>query len=71
MSAVYWVNQCRGGREPRADALLRMLGCLEMRSGCCFRTKHMRSVAKVLTDGMSRWNRSTIASNPLYALSRY
>ena len=32
MSAVHWVNKCRGVREPRSGALMRMLGCLEMRN---------------------------------------
>ena len=28
MSAIHGVNRCRGGREPRAGALMPMLGCL-------------------------------------------
>ena len=67
MSAVHWVNRCRGGREPRAGALMRILGCLEMRSGWCFRAKHVRGIANVLADGISRWDRPTIAPN-LHAL---
>ena len=63
ISAVYWVNRCRGGRKPRAGALMRMLGCLEMRSNWCFRAKHVRGVTNVLADGVSRWDRSTIAHN--------
>ena len=66
-SAVHWVNRCRGGREPRAGALMRILGCLEMRSGWCFRAKHVRGVANVLADGVSRQDRPTIAPN-LHAL---
>ena len=42
---------------------MRMLGCLEMRCGWCFRAKHVRGVANVLADGVSRWDRSTIAPN--------
>ena len=45
VSAVHWVNRCQGGREPRAGALMRILGCLEMHSGWCFRAKHVRCVA--------------------------
>ena len=63
MSAIHWVNRCRGGREPRAGALMRMLGCLEMRSGWCFRAKHVRGVANVLADVVSRWGHPTIAAN--------
>ena len=67
MSAIHWVSRCRGGREPRAGALMRILGCLEMRSGWCFRAKHVRGVANVLADGVSRWDRPTIAPR-LHAL---
>ena len=42
---VHWVNRCRGGREPRSDAAMRMMGCLEMRSGWCFWVKHVKGVA--------------------------
>ena len=63
MSAIRWVNRCRGGREPRAGGFMRMLGCLEMRSGWCFRAKQVRGVANVLVDGVSRWDRPTIAAN--------
>lgn len=45
-SSVTWVNKCRGGRkEPRAGALMRILGCLEMGSGWCYDAWHV----KVLT----------------------
>ena len=36
MSAVRWISKCRGGREPRSRALMRLLGCLELGSGWCF-----------------------------------
>ena len=42
---------------------MRMLGCLKMRIGWCFREKHVRGVANVMADGVSRWDRSTIAHN--------
>ena len=32
-SGIHWVNRYRGGREPRSGAVMRMMGCLEMRSG--------------------------------------
>ena len=28
MSAVQWVSKWRGGREPRSEGLMRLLGCL-------------------------------------------
>ena len=61
-SGVYWVNRCRGSREPRSDAVMRMIGCLEMRSGWCFRAKHVKGVANTLADGISRWERDSISA---------
>ena len=43
-SAVHWVNRYLGGRGPWAGALMRMLGCLEIRSGWSFRAKLVRTV---------------------------
>ena len=57
MSAVHWVNKCRGARKPRSGALMRMLGCLEMRNEWRFRAKHIKGVA----DGISRWKHDEIA----------
>ena len=54
-SACCWVNKCRGGKEPRAGAVMRVLGCLEMGSGWCFRAKHIKGVRNTLADGISRW----------------
>ena len=63
MSAVHWVNKCRGAREPRSGALMRMLGCLEMRNEWRFRAKHSKGVANTLADGISRWKHDEIALN--------
>ena len=63
MSAVHWVNKCRGAKEPRSGALMRMMGVLEMRNGWRFRAKHIKGVANTLADGISRWDRADIASN--------
>ena len=63
MSAVHWVNKCRGAREPRSGALMRMLGCLEMRNEWRFRAKHIKGVANTLADGISRWKHDEIALN--------
>ena len=61
-SGVHWVNRCRGGREPRSGAVMRMMGCFEMRSGWCFRAKHVKVVANTLADGISRWDRDSISA---------
>lgn len=63
MSAVHWCNQCRGAREPRSGALMRMMGCLEMRSGWCFRARHVKGISNTLADGISRWDHDRIAPN--------
>ena len=57
MAAVHWISKCRRGKEPRSGTLMRMLGCLEMRSGWYFRAKHVKSVANTWADGISRWER--------------
>ena len=44
MSAVQWVSKCRGGREPRSGALIRLLGCLEVGSGWWFDASHVAGV---------------------------
>ena len=63
MSAVHWCDKCRGPREPRSGSLMRVLGCLEVRSDWCFRAQHVKGVANTLADGISRWDRSAIDSN--------
>ena len=35
-AAVEWVRRCRGGKEPRSGALMRLLGVLELSSGWHF-----------------------------------
>ena len=65
MSAIHRVNRCRGGPEPWAGALMRILVCLEMHSVWCFGAKHVRGVANVLPDGVSRCDRPIIAPNLL------
>ena len=61
-SGVHWVNRYRGGREPRSGAVMRMMGCLEMRSEWCFRAKHVKGVSNTLADGISRWDRDSISA---------
>ena len=63
MSAVQWVFKCRGGREPRSGALMRLLGCLEVGSGWCFDALHVAGVENAIADGISRWKPEDIDGN--------
>ena len=63
MSAVHWINKFLGAREPRSEASMRMLGCLEMRDEWRFRAKHIKCVANTLADGISRCKHDEIALN--------
>lgn len=62
-TAVHWVTKCKGGKEPRSGALMRILGGLETCSGWCFTAAHVAGVANTLADGISRWDISSISSN--------
>ncbi|CAB1109801.1 unnamed protein product [Ectocarpus sp. CCAP 1310/34] len=62
MSAVHWVNKCRGAKEPRSGALMRMMGCLEMRNEWRFRAKHIKGLANTLANGISRWKHDEITA---------
>ena len=53
---VHWVNRSRGSREPWSGAVMRMMGCLEMRSGWYFRAKHVKGMTNTLADGLSRYD---------------
>ena len=55
-SAVQWVSKYRGGREPRSEALVRLLGCLEIGSGWCFDALHVAGVENTIANGISPWN---------------
>ena len=61
MSAGHCINRCRGAKEPRSGALMRILGCSEMRNGGQFRAKHIKGLANTLADGISRWKHDEIA----------
>ena len=56
-SAVQWVINCKRGRKEkvRAGALVRILGALETKGGCCFQAQHMRGVDSRLAEGITRW----------------
>ena len=53
-AAVEWVRRCRGVKEPRSGALMRLHGLLELRSGWHFDADHVRGISKVAADGISR-----------------
>ena len=55
MTAVHWVSKCRGGKEPRSGAPMRLLVCLEVGSGWCFDAVHVAGVDNSIADGISRW----------------
>ena len=63
VSAVQWVSKCRGGREPRSGALMRLLGYLEVGSGWCFDALHVAGVENAIADGISRWEPEDIDGN--------
>ena len=62
-AAVEWVRRCRGGKEPRSGALMRLLGVLELSSGWHFDAEHVRGIFNVAADGMSRWDRASVLVN--------
>ena len=63
-TAVHWVTNCKGGKEPRSGALMRVLGGLETRSGWCdFTAAHVAGVANTLADGISGWDSPSISAN--------
>ena len=61
-SGVRWGIDAGGGQEPRSSAVMRMMGCLEIRSGWRFRAKYFKGVANTLADGISRWDRDFISA---------
>ena len=42
--SVAWIQRCRGGREPRFGALMRMLELVEVSSGWLFQSSHVPGV---------------------------
>ena len=58
----YWLTHV-GGNANNGAAHMRVLGFIEMRSGWCFKEKHVRGLAKVLAGGASSRDGSTIAPN--------
>ena len=62
-AAVHWVRRCQGGLEPRSDALMRLLGVLEVSSRWHFEATHVRGTHNAAADGISRWDRGSILNN--------
>ena len=62
-AAVEWVQRCRGGKEPRTRALMRLLSVLESSSGWHFDAKHVRGIFNVAADDISRWDRASVLVN--------
>lgn len=60
-SAVAWVNKCRGGKEPRSGALMRVLSYLEMGSDWHFDSRHIAGAKNTIADGISRWAYDSIS----------
>ena len=53
MSPVQWVSKCRGARESRPGAPMRLLWCLEVGSGWCVDALHVAGVENTIADGIS------------------
>lgn len=62
-ASVAWIERCRGGREPRSGALMRMLGAIEVSSGWLFQSSHVPGVLNSLADGISRWPAADVYDN--------
>lgn len=62
-ASVAWIQRCRGGREPRSGALIRLLGVLEVSSGWHFQASHVSGVLNSLADGISRWDPVDMRAN--------
>ena len=55
-------TKCKGGKEPRSGALMRILGGLESGSGWCFTAARVAGVANTLAEGISRWDSPSISA---------
>ena len=61
--SVAWIQRCRGGKEPRSGALMRLLGVVEVSSGWTFQSSHVPGVLNSLADGISRWHPDDVHTN--------
>ena len=62
-ATVHWVRRCRGGKEPRSGALMRLMGAIEVAGGWYFDSLHVPGVLNDVADGISRWNPGDICRN--------
>ena len=62
------MRRCRGGKEPRSGALMRLLGALKLSSGWNFDAKHLQEVFNVAADGISPWDRDRVLHNLHFVL---
>lgn len=53
---AHWARRCRGGKEPRSRALMRLLGAIELVDGWYFGFLRIVGVLNDVADGISRWN---------------
>jgi hypothetical protein len=61
-SAVHWVNKAGGARDPRAGALMRLFGVVEMSSSWCFKANYIKGSDNSIADTISRGNYSDVSS---------
>ena len=61
VSAVSWLNRCRGASDKRAALVMRNMGGLEITRGWSHKAKHIPGVLNVSADGISRWQPDQIA----------
>lgn len=54
-AAIQWVRRCRGGKEPRSGALMRLMGATELVGGWYFDSLHVAGILNDVADGISRW----------------
>jgi len=68
-ASVAWIQRCRGGKEPRSGAIMRMLEVVEVSSGWLFQSSHVPGVLNSTADGTSRWHPHDIYANLCAAAS--
>jgi hypothetical protein len=53
-SAVHWINKAGGTKDPRAGALMRLFGVVEMSTKWCFKANYIKGFENTLADTISR-----------------
>eukprot|EP00953_Heterococcus_sp_UTEX-ZZ885_P010203 5960-Heterococcus_DN1.PRE.3 len=53
-SAVDWINKAGGTKDPRAGALMRLFGVVEMSTSWCFKANYIKGIENTLVDTISR-----------------